>query len=64
MEVKASVKSAANWTSLDDGELTGRKQYFEMNALSSGTNSKPSSSYRVAVCGEHATYNSIISTLR
>ena len=31
--------------------------YFEMNALSSGTNGKPSSSYRMAVCGEHATYN-------
>ena len=40
------------------------RQYVEMNALSSGTNGKPSSSYRVAVCGEHATYNSIISTLR
>ena len=41
----------------DDGELTGRKQYVELNALSSGTNGKSSSSYRMAVCGEHATYD-------
>ena len=37
--------------------------YAEMNALSSGTNGKPSSSYRMAICVEHATYNCIISTL-
>ena len=44
MEVQASVKSAAKW------------QYVEMNALSSGTSGKASSSYHMAVCGEHATY--------
>ena len=38
---------------------TGRKQYayVEINALSSGANGKPSSSYRMAFCVEHAPYN-------
>ena len=47
MEVKVSIKSAAtgNWTSLDNAKLRGRKQYAEMNTLSSGTNGKLSSSY-------------------
>ena len=51
----------ALWTSLDDDELTGhrRKQlaYVEMNALSSGANGKPSFSYHMAFCAEHAPYN-------
>ena len=46
---------------LDDDEFDRPqkeiKQYVEMNALSSGTNGKSSSSYRIAFCVQHATYN-------
>ena len=36
---------------------TGRKQYVEMNGSSSGTEGKPSSSYRMAFCVELVTYS-------
>ena len=53
------MKSPARWTSLDDDKSTGtgRKQYVEMNGLSSGTEGKPSSSYRLAFCVELVTYS-------